>query len=71
MTQLELVFGEIQKLPSIEQNEFIAWILDELHAEERWKKMFAESHDMLSSIADKALAEYHANQTEELNPETL
>ncbi len=71
MTQLELVFAEIQKLPSVEQNEFAAWILEELRSEERWTKLFAKSHDMLASIADDALVEYRADKTEELDPEQL
>ena len=71
MTQLELAFTEIQKLPSVEQNEFVAWILEELRSEERWTKLFAKSGDLLSSIADEALTEYRANKTEELDPEQL
>ena len=58
MTQLELAISEIQKLPPADQNEFLAWILEELHFEERWAKLFAESSDMLSCLADEALAEY-------------
>lgn len=71
MTQLELVFNEIQKLPSGEQNEFAAWILEELRSEERWTKLFAKSSDTLASIADEALTEYQVNSTEELDPENL
>ncbi|GAB4400866.1 MAG: hypothetical protein OHK003_26840 [Anaerolineales bacterium] len=52
MTQLELAFAEIQKLPPNEQNEFVAWILEELRSEKRcgmilhirenFRKAFAE-----------------------------
>ena len=71
MSQLELAFTEIQKLPPIEQNEFATWILAELRSEERWTKLFAKSGDILSRIADEALTEYRANKTEELDPEQL
>ena len=71
MTQLELAFAEIEKLPPTEQNEFVAWILEELHSEQRWVKLFAKSGDILSSLADEALAEHKAKKTKKLNPETL
>ena len=59
MTQLELAFSEIEKLPPAEQKEFAAWILEELHSEQRWVKLFAESSDVLSSLADEALLTEH------------
>ncbi|MDK1028193.1 MAG: hypothetical protein QGM50_06465 [Anaerolineae bacterium] len=71
MTRLELAFSEIQKLPATEQNEFAAWILEELRSEQRWTKLFAKSSDMLSHLADEALVENKANKTENLDPETL
>jgi hypothetical protein len=71
MTQLELAFAEIQKLPPAEQNQFVAWILEELHSEKRWATLFAKSSDMLSQLADEALAEHKAMKTQPLDPETL
>lgn len=71
MTQLELAFAEIEQLPPTEQNEFAAWILEELHSEQRWAKLFAESSNMLSHLADEALAEHKAKKTKKLYPETL
>ena len=71
MTKLELAFAEIEKLPPAEQNEFVAWILEELHSEQRWAKLFAKSGDILSSLADEALAEHKAKKTKKLNSETL
>lgn len=62
MTQLELAFSEIEKLPIVNQNEFAAWILEELHSDQRWEKLFARSGDLLSSLADEALAEYKAKK---------
>ena len=66
MTKLELAFAEIEKLPPTEQNEFVVWILEELHSEQRWAKLFAKSSDLLSSLADEALAEYKAKKTKRL-----
>jgi hypothetical protein len=71
MTQLELAFSEIEKLPPAEQKEFVAWILEELHSDERWAKLFAKSSDILSSLADEALAEHKARKTKKLDPDTL
>jgi hypothetical protein len=71
MTQLELAFSEIEKLPPAEQKEFVAWILEELHSDERWSKLFAKSSDILSQLADEALAEHKEKKTKKLDPETL
>jgi hypothetical protein len=71
MSQLDLAFSEIQKLPPTDQDEFAAWILEELHSEERWAKLFAKSSDVLSRIADEALTEYKARKTRPLDPDTL
>jgi len=71
MTQLELAFAEIEKLPPIEQNEFAAWILEELHSEQRWAELFAETSGLLSDLADEALADHKAGKTQKLDSETL
>ena len=71
MTQLELAFAEIEKLPPNEQSEFAAWILEELHSEQRWVNLFEKSGDLLADLADEALAEHKARKTKKLNPETL
>ena len=71
MTQLELVISEIEKLPPDEQDQFAAWILEELHSEERWSKLFAESSDVLENLGDEALQEHKAEKTKKLDPDTL
>ena len=71
MTQLQTAFAEIEKLPPAEQNEFAVWILEELHSEQRWAKLFAESGNMLSSLADEALQEHKTKKTKKLDPETF
>ena len=68
MTQLELVIAEIEKLPPDEQSQFVAWILEELHAEERWSKSLEDSQDILSHLADEALEEYKAKKTQNREP---
>ena len=71
MTQLDLVISEIEKLPPDEQNQFAAWILEELHAEEHWSKLFADSSDVLENLADEALEEHKEKKTKKLDPGTL
>jgi hypothetical protein len=71
MTQVELVVAEIRKLPPEEQNQFVAWILEELHSEECWSKSFEQSSDVLSHLADEALEEYKTEKTQKLDPDTL
>jgi len=71
MTQLELVISEIEKLPPEEQNQFAAWILEELHSEERWSQLFADSNDVLENLADEALAEHKEKKTQRLDPDNL
>jgi hypothetical protein len=71
MTQLELVISEIEKLPPHEQDQFAAWILEELHFEELWSKLFAESSDVLENLADEALEEHKTKKTENLDPDSL
>jgi hypothetical protein len=71
MTQLELVISEIEKLSPDEQDQFAAWILEELHSEERWSKLFAESSDVLENLADEALEEHKTKKTEKLDPDIL
>jgi hypothetical protein len=71
MTKLELAFSEIEKLPPAEQKIFAEWILEELHSEERWSRLFAKSGDMLSQIANEALTEHKGKKTKKLDPEAL
>ena len=71
MARLELVISEIEKLHLAEQNQFAAWILEELHADQCWSKSFAKSSDVLSDLADEALAEHKAKKTKKLNPDNL
>ena len=60
---LEKAFSKASELPTLEQNRFAQWVLDELEDEKRWDKLFAESGDVLSLLADEALAEHKQNKT--------
>ncbi|MFC1976158.1 hypothetical protein ACFLXQ_07150 [Chloroflexota bacterium] len=72
MTELlEKAFTEAAKLPKVEQDVFATWILKELASEQRWEKAFADSEDVLAQLADEALTEYQAGQTQELDPNRL
>lgn len=62
---------EIHKLPEQEQDAIAAWILEELNSERKWTELFAASQDLLSEMADEALAEHRAGKTLPLDPEQL
>lgn len=66
MTELlEKAFAEVSKLPELEQDVFSRWILEEVASEKRWDMAFANSQDLLSRLADEALAEHRAGKTKE------
>jgi hypothetical protein len=46
-------------------------LLGELASERRWEELFAGSHDLLADLAEQALAEHRAGQTEKLDPAKL
>jgi hypothetical protein len=72
MTQLlERAFREAAQLPSFQQDEIAAWLLAELESEKRWDALFADSQDLLSFLADEALAEHDAGKTKPLDPSRL
>ena len=64
MTQLmEQVYTRIAQMPESEQDSLAALILEELDDEEQWNRKFAASSDVLSRLAQKALAEHRAGKT--------
>jgi len=72
MTHLmEKALAEIRKLPEAEQDAFAAWILEELESERKWSKLFAESEDLLTQLADEALDEHRAGKTKKLDLDEL
>jgi hypothetical protein len=72
MTQLlETAWSQVKTLPDEQQDMIAALILEEIAAETRWDQAFAQSQDALAMLAAEAMAEYHAGQTQVLDPETL
>jgi len=70
-TLLGKAFQEAAKLPEVEQNAFAKWLLDELASEREWERLFAESEDILSKLADEALQEHAERKTRPLEPDNL
>ncbi|TAF57090.1 MAG: hypothetical protein EAZ61_02230 [Oscillatoriales cyanobacterium] len=68
---LNQAIAQLQTLPDSQQNAIAAIILDELKDEQRWDTAFARSPNLLANLAAAAMAEYHAGETQELDPETL
>lgn len=68
---LQRAFEEASKLPEGEQDALGRILLEELASERHWDELFAGSHDLLSQLADEALAEHRAGRTKELDPEKL
>lgn len=68
---LEKAFKEVSKLPSIEQNLVAKWLLEELEAEKKWDKTFAESEDVLGKLAKEAILSYNHGKTKPLGIDDL
>lgn len=60
---LEKAFKKASNLPEIEQNALAKWLLEELDAEKRWDRMFAESEHILDRLGDEALAAHGRGKT--------
>ena len=72
MTQLlEKAFKEASKLPETEQNSLAKWLIDEIIAEKKWERTFAESQDVLEKMAEEAVEEYKRGKTEPLDIDKL
>ncbi|WP_315874594.1 hypothetical protein [Thermocoleostomius sinensis] len=63
--------ARLQALPESEQDAIAAMILEEIEDDRHWDESFSQSPDILAKLAASAMAEYHAGQTQELDPETL
>jgi hypothetical protein len=68
---LEKAFKQAAKLPSVEQDALAKQLLDELEAEKKWDKAFAESEDVLDKLADEALDEKRQGKTRPLDLDRL
>jgi hypothetical protein len=68
MTQLLAeVIKRVSEMPASQQEEFASFMLAELESEERWDSLFSSSQDLLSKMADEALAEFRAGETQSLD----
>ncbi len=70
-TLLNKAFETAANLPAVEQNALAKWLLDELHSEAKWQKIFSESEDILEKLADEALEEKRKGKTTPLNHSRL
>jgi hypothetical protein len=70
MTQLlERAFTEAAKLPKADQDAIAARWLAELESEQRWEQAFSSTPDQLAKLADEALAEFEAGETQPMDLE--
>jgi hypothetical protein len=55
---LEQAFSKLAELSEEDQDSIAAWLLEEFESEKRWEKLFSESQDKLTQLADTALSEH-------------
>ena len=70
MSQLvEQAFEKVRRMPEHDQEAIAAIILQEIESEQRWDALFArpESADLLSRMADEALADARAGRARKLD----
>jgi hypothetical protein len=68
---LAKAFEEAAKLSGDDQDALAQAVLAELASERRWDELFAGSTDVLSELAEEALAEHRAGRTKPLDPDKL
>ena len=68
---LEKAFSEASKLPEAEQDSLAERVLAELDSDRQWDEAFSRSGDLLSRLAEEALADHRAGLTQDLDPDRL
>lgn len=68
---LEKAFEEASRLPELEQNALARWLIEEIISEKKWGQSFAESGEVLDTLADEALAEHTQGKTKPLDADQL
>jgi hypothetical protein len=68
---LEKAFEKASQLPEGEQDDFAAFILEELEAERRWDQVVQNSQDELAKLAQEALDEHRSGTSEQLDTDRL
>ena len=74
MSQLmEQAFAKARELPEADQEALASLILQEIESERRWDELFArpESAELLSRLADEALAGVSAGRARKLDLDQL
>jgi hypothetical protein len=74
MSQLmDQAFQKARQLPESEQEVIASIILQEIESEQKWAELFArpESADLLTRLADEALAEARAGRARKLDVNEL
>lgn len=66
---LEKAFAEAAKLPEPAQDALATWVLEEMNAEKAWDESLAKSQDVLSHLAEQALASHQRGETRPFNPD--
>ncbi len=64
---LNKAFEQASELPEQDQNEFAAFILEELASDRRWAELFSKSPQLLKRLAQEAHEEYLAGETKALD----
>lgn len=64
---LEAALAEVAKLPTDEQDVLATLLLDEIKSEQRWTDSFANSQQVLKTLADEALAEFRSGKAKPLD----
>jgi hypothetical protein len=64
---LEQAFEKARRLSPEEQDALGAILLEEMADEARWAKKFAETRDLIDSLAEEALDEFRAGRTEPMD----
>ena len=62
-TTLQEAFEKAAALPSDRQETIAAVVLEEIEAEDRWQRSFAQSQNVLSELAAEALVEDSQGRT--------
>ena len=57
---------QAEQLPAVEQQALAAILIEEMASEQRWTRSFAQSADVLESLAADALAEFRVGRTQPL-----
>jgi macrodomain Ter protein organizer (MatP/YcbG family) len=70
---LKEAFEKAAQLPEDEQEKFARFLLAELESEWKWDELFAhpDSDDLLTRLADEALADHRAGKTTALDLQDL